>query len=415
MLEAASNILECAVSRGHEGPCAGCYLARWLLRLRHDPRTTSQHLDPVAHTLFGAALAESGLKRTTRYATATLLIGANLPDVDVLAGLWGGDAELGFRRGWTHGILAVLVLPALLTLGLWLWHRWRESRGQAGTSRDRQPGAIASAAHTAPAFNPRRVFALAFLAVLTHPLLDWLNTYGVRLLMPFDTRWFYGDTLFIIEPWFWLLAAAGVVVARSSTRGAVIAWSALALAATALVVGSGIPSRAVKLVWCAGVIAIALLAWRRPAWAQPARLARAGLSVLLLYMVLGNHFARQAEARAAQRFPAATEVQASPVPGNPLRHRLVIVEPELYRIIAADGTAYELRRKPASETVRSAMQASSVRGFMAWIRFPWWTVEDRDDHWLVRFQDLRYQGPDMPGNGGIGNLEVTVPKRASSP
>ncbi len=43
-------------------------------------------MDPLAHTLFGAALAESGLKRRSRYATATLLIGANLPDIDVVAG-----------------------------------------------------------------------------------------------------------------------------------------------------------------------------------------------------------------------------------------------------------------------------------------------------------------------------------------
>jgi len=41
-------------------------------------------MDPIAHTLFGAALAESGLKNRSRYATATLLIGANLPDIDVV-------------------------------------------------------------------------------------------------------------------------------------------------------------------------------------------------------------------------------------------------------------------------------------------------------------------------------------------
>ena len=32
-------------------------------------------MDPVAHTLVGAVLAETGLKRVLRYATATLLIG----------------------------------------------------------------------------------------------------------------------------------------------------------------------------------------------------------------------------------------------------------------------------------------------------------------------------------------------------
>ena len=35
--------------------------------------------------------------------------------------------------------------------------------------------------------------------MLGQPLLDWLNTYGVRFLMPFDGTWFYGDALFIID------------------------------------------------------------------------------------------------------------------------------------------------------------------------------------------------------------------------
>ncbi len=30
--------------------------------------------------------------------------------------------------------------------------------------------------------------------------MDWLNSYGVRLLMPFSNRWFYGDALYIVDP-----------------------------------------------------------------------------------------------------------------------------------------------------------------------------------------------------------------------
>ena len=35
-------------------------------------------MDPLAHTLAGASLAQAGLKRLTPLATATLVIGANL-------------------------------------------------------------------------------------------------------------------------------------------------------------------------------------------------------------------------------------------------------------------------------------------------------------------------------------------------
>ena len=46
-----------------------------------------------------------------------------------------------------------------------------------------------------------QLLLLSFIAVLSHPILDTLNTYGVRWLMPLSGEWFYGDTLFIIDPW----------------------------------------------------------------------------------------------------------------------------------------------------------------------------------------------------------------------
>ena len=71
-------------------------------------------MDPLAHTLFGAALAETGLGKLARRATPTLILGANLPDIDAFAPLVSADFSFGFRRGWTHGVLALAILPALL-------------------------------------------------------------------------------------------------------------------------------------------------------------------------------------------------------------------------------------------------------------------------------------------------------------
>ena len=81
-------------------------------------------MDNICHTLVGAALAQTGLKHRTRYGTATLLVGANLPDVDILSYAFGGGlAALSFRRGWTHGVLALVVLPLVLTGLVLLWNR----------------------------------------------------------------------------------------------------------------------------------------------------------------------------------------------------------------------------------------------------------------------------------------------------
>ena len=143
-------------------------------------------MDNLCHTLVGAALGEAGLKRKSAYGAATLMIASNLPDVDVLV-FATNTPSIAFRRGWTHGVLADAVLPIVLTAIVVSMAR---RRGRT----DVRPGAI---------------LLLSYLGVLLHVAMDLLNTYGVRLLMPFSHRWFYGDVLFIVDPWLWITLARG--------------------------------------------------------------------------------------------------------------------------------------------------------------------------------------------------------------
>ena len=76
-------------------------------------------MDPLTHTLVGASLAQTRFGRV-RLGTATCVIGANLPDIDAASYFLGSDLALGFRRGWTHGVLAMAVLPPLLA---WVMHQ----------------------------------------------------------------------------------------------------------------------------------------------------------------------------------------------------------------------------------------------------------------------------------------------------
>ncbi len=161
-------------------------------------------MDNLCHTLVGLALAQAGLKRKTPLATAALVVGANLPDVDVLAYAWSPVTALGFRRGWTHGVLALAVWPFVLAGLLLAWDRWVRRRGRSGL----RPAAGGP------------LLLVSAIGLLTHPLLDWLNVYGMRWLMPFSGRWSYGDTLFIVEPAIWIVLGAGVVAARWMAAGA---------------------------------------------------------------------------------------------------------------------------------------------------------------------------------------------------
>ena len=154
-------------------------------------------MDNLTHSLVGALIGQAGLKRKTGLAMPALIIGANLPDVDAACFFWlEGVEHLGFRRGITHGPPALVILPLILAGVLYGFDLWQAKRGK------RPEGRLP--------VHFGWLFALSFIGCLTHPALDWLNVYGIRLLEPFSSQWFYGDTLFIIDVWLWALLGFAV-------------------------------------------------------------------------------------------------------------------------------------------------------------------------------------------------------------
>jgi inner membrane protein len=290
-------------------------------------------MDNLAHSLAGAVLGEAGLKRRTALAMPTLLIGANLPDMDALAILVGHG--LSFRRGWTHGVLALALLPLFLTAAMLAWDRWVRRRRDAELDPAR----------------PAQLLLLAYVAVLSHPLLDWLNNYGMRWLMPFDGTWYYGDALFIVDPWLWLILLGGVVLARrrSAPRP--------------------------------GLIALGL--------------AGAYILLMLVSAAIGRAVVER-EVRAMGILPQA--VMVGPVPVDPFRRDVVIRDGDLYRF----GTLrwdplprFELSDRALAANlahplaVRAALEPGAER-FLRWSRFPFAVIEDGAPLARVRLDDARY-------------------------
>ena len=376
-------------------------------------------MDPLTHTFAGAALARTRLGRAGRergvsagIAAATLVIGANLPDVDVVCYFVGSDFALAHRRGWTHGVLAMAVLPvvlALLTLGI---SRLRRRRG---------PGPPAAAP-----FRP--LLLLAAIGVWSHPLLDWLNTYGVRFLAPFDWTWFYGDAVYIVDPWLWLLLGGALFLGLSRSAGAVVAWSVLAAAASWVVLGSAPgPARAV---WLGGLALLSLGRWRGGAATTAAGAERtASFALALAGVYVAALVASSAVGRAMVReriasgpaAPAATEVMVGPVAADPFRRQVVAETGAGYRLGALDWLAWR-HGSPAIELepgtvptlagsavpaplLRRALASPSVEGMTTWMRFPTASVEAARDGAVVHLVDLRYAR--RPA-GGFGTASVRV-------
>ena len=168
----------------------------------------------------GWVLGQAGLKTKTRKGLAALILGANMPDLDVFLGHAPWD-PLAIHRGFTHGLVGgVLLMPPILAGLLWLLDRWQLSRGAIFKS--------------GLPMHFGWLVALSYLGTLTHPYLDLLTTYSVQLFSPFSSRWYHADALFIIDIWVWLLLAVAIGVSKRRERQG-REWRRLPQAAIAIV------------------------------------------------------------------------------------------------------------------------------------------------------------------------------------
>src|SRR5258708_4892089 len=113
--------------------------------------------------MVGLLVAKAGLERLSPGATSACVIAANLPDGDILTGVYGRWYLLEQHRGITHSIIGALFLPILITATYKLVDLlYARIRGKTAKVRF-WPLLLASA-----------------LASATHPILDWTNNYGIR-------------------------------------------------------------------------------------------------------------------------------------------------------------------------------------------------------------------------------------------
>jgi inner membrane protein len=192
--------------------------------------------------------------------------------------------------------------------------------------------------------------------------------------MPFSERWFYGDALYIVDPWLYLALGLGVFLARrrrsqdprTASRPARAGLLAAALYIAAMLVSNG---------------------WARASVSQG--LARAGRAVDTRFMV-------------------------TPVLANPLRRDVIVDTGERYEKgvvwfeplphFRPAGYGVDVNRStPAAE---AAMQSARVQAYLRWSRFPFFVIEPAPTGARVNVNDYRYSGP--TGRDGWSAMSVDV-------
>jgi len=394
-------------------------------------------MDGLTHSLVGLASAKAGLERLSPYATASCILCANAPDIDVVVFLFGGRwALLREHRGLTHSIIGTIVLGLLIPSILFGIERvivnWRK-----------RP----------PRIQYRGLVLASLIASATHPLMDWTNNYGVRPLLPWNGKWFYGDLVFIVDPYLVLVLGGACFLLTSNKRWKIVVWSVVAVLFTIIVLGVS-PQRAagiggltiVRTIWIASALGLILARSTGLQKRAGKALAFGALSFVVIYwgaLAWAHHAAYQnaageANAIASQRGERFIRVAAMPTAANPFRW-LCIAETDraMYRffvgvtgqdpadnlsasIVDRDraGTPNTIERyeKPTGEGERLVAVASMdprAQVLLGFARFPIARVESDKcvGQTLVQFADLRYTEP----GASRGNFSLSVPVACPTP
>jgi inner membrane protein len=278
-----------------------------------------------------------------------LLLAANAPDIDILSAAGGSLNYLHYHRHLTHSLVAMPVM-ALLTVLL-------------VRVASRKP------VHWLGAF-----FA-ALVAVASHLLLDFTNSYGIRLGLPFSGEWLRLDLTSVIDIWIWgalLLGIAGPFVAG--------------------LVGSEVSSGTLREKNHGRGFAIFALAF------------------LLLYNCGRGVLHARAVATLDSRLYAESiplRVAAMPYPANPWRWRGLVETSDFYQVedlnLAGEfdpARGMVFHKPEPSAALEAARRNVTIQEFLRFSQFPLWRitpVAEPEDGQRVEVLDMRFGTPLAPG------------------
>jgi inner membrane protein len=369
-------------------------------------------MDNLTHSLVGIAVAKAGLEKLSPGATFLCVLAANAPDADIAVLLFGDRwSFLQHHRGITHAIVGVLslaiILPLLFYLVDLLWAKIRNRPKQVVFS-----GLLVS----------------SLIVSATHPLLDWTNNYGIRFLLPWSSRWFYGDFVFIVDPFIWLILGSACFLLTTRTKFAKIMWFSVAAVLTLLITASPLGATLshpwiVRGVWIITLVTLVAFAWKQLGARFGRRIAWTGLAVVVVYwgaLCLAHSFAlSQANTQVTKLVPSAESIgrlAVMPTLANPFRWDCVFeTDHATYRFNLRLGDAritnsvrYEKPIGQLDTALKEVANDRRAQVFLGFARFPVAKLENPNctSQTLVQLADLRYTEPG--GQRGTFSLQLPV-------
>lgn len=372
-------------------------------------------MDNLTHTLVGITAAKAGLERLSPGAATLCVVAANAPDADVIILAFGDRWDfLQHHRGITHAIVGVIGLAVLLPLIFYavdrLWSRFR---------------------NRAPSAKFKGLLIASFIASATHPLLDWTNNYGIRFFLPWSPKWSYGDLVFIVDPYLWLILGGAAFLLTAKTRSSKATWAVIAAILTFLIIASprsaALPNpRLIALLWIAVLIALIVLSVKDARERFGSRIAFVAIALVFCYWTFLGFAHSQAVVRGSEEAAkmanangeTVARLAAMPRLANPFRWDCVFeTDRAMYRFelaLMGDQSAESPVRypKPAPELLNTVSQQRPARVFLGFARFPVMQLTDPNctTRALVQLADLRYTEPGQSRGSFAFELPVDCPR-----
>jgi inner membrane protein len=375
-------------------------------------------MDNLTHSLVGLTAAKAGLERMSPWATTVCVISANAADADFLT-LFFGDrwTLLQHHRGITHSIVGTIAIGVVIPFLAYLLEL-----------------TVASIRKRPRRIRFRGLLLASIILSATHPLLDWTNNYGLRPFLPWNGRWFYGDLVYIVDPYIWLLLGVIAFLLTSTTRAKIIGWAGLGFCAMVVIGIAARPQnadsaslRVALVIWIVVCAAVSAVRASRLHQRFGPKTALAGLMALIVYWGILGSFHRAALANtnsiaanvADARGEHVLRAAAMPTAASVFRWQAVAeTDQAMYRFMVGSqdmnkaDAAGAWVRFPKPENREAALVGESERDrrariLLGFARFPMARV-DTDNcvgQTLVQWADLRYTEPGR----GRGNFSVNIP------